>query len=569
MDAAGRLIGSEGALAGVTAALRDGRIAAVKGLGGYQLLADAASSDAVTRLRERKRRLVKPLAVMVGSLDEAEQLAHLDDVERRLLVDPAGPIVVVRRRVESLIATEIAPGFQSVGILLPTTPLHAQICDRVRRPLVCTSGNLEGEPLVYDERDAQDRLRGIADVWLHHDRPIARPIDDSVVRVIAGTPCVLRLARGYAPHVLPMDSRFYGGPLVAVGGEQKSAIALWNGSQAILGPHVGDVNDAATFDRWTEQLNALAGLYGIDPTSTEIVHDQHPDYPTTHWARGFHRSQAVQHHHAHIAAVLMEHHLLGREAIGLAWDGTGYGNDATVWGGECLRATMGDFRRAHYLRPFPLIGGERAIREPWRVAAALVRDALGPEQAAARAYDGASRDQVQACLQVAARPQLSTFTSSMGRLFDGVAALVLGKAAAGDEGRPAMLLEEVCDLSAAGTYAFACSDPSDQIDWRPPVREALADIERGESPGAVAMRFHRAVADLGAEIAGRYPDLPLVTSGGVFQNRVLGELLAERVADRASGWLRPLFVPPGDGGLAAGQLAVASARAIALGSRKD
>jgi hydrogenase maturation protein HypF len=567
VDESGRTIGPDEALPTAARALRAGRIVALKGLGGYQLLVDAGSPDAVRRLRLRKRRPTKPLAVLVRAIDEAERIAWLDESERRLLLDPAGPIVVVRRRSDAPLAAEVASGFQTVGLMLPTTPLHALLCDGAGRPLVCTSGNLDGEALAYDEREAEEQLRGIADLWLHHDRPIVRPIDDSVVRVIAGKPCFLRLARGYAPLVLSTQPDFFTGPMVALGGDQKGAIALGNGSQAVLGPHVGDLSGAAACERWVEQLESFAELYGVSPGAAEFVHDRHPDYFTTGWARQFRRRQAVGHHHAHVAAVLLEHDMFDREVIGLAWDGTGYGDDGSAWGGEFLRATTHDYRRVARLRPFSLVGGDQAIREPWRVAVELVREALGPAEATSWKWDDVPTDQTRACLEIAERPGLSHSTSSMGRLFDGVAALVLGLSTAGDEGRPAMLLEDACDRDVQCGYSFAATSPNGDMDWRPVVRAIVADVGRGEAPGTVAMRFHRAVADLAAGIAAAHVDLPLVTAGGVFQNRVLGDLLAERVSGRDSGWLRPVAVPIGDGGLAAGQLAVAAARSSS--SRKD
>jgi hydrogenase maturation protein HypF len=560
VDEAGRITTGGSALDAAAAALGDGRIVALKGLGGYQLLVDATSVEAVRRLRERKGRKTKPLAVLVRSLDDAERLALLNDAERRLLADPAGPIVVVRRRAEATLTAEVAPGSNSVGLMLPTTPLHALLCDRVRRPLVCTSGNREGKPLAYDEQDAERELRGITDVWLHHNRTIARPVDDSVVRVVAGSPCFLRMARGYAPLVLPRPVGNIDVPLVALGGEQKSAIALWNGSQAVLGPHVGDLTDAAICERWVEQLESLATLYGISLDSAEIVHDRHPNYFSTGWGARYLRRQTMQHHHAHIAAVLLEHGELNREVLGLAWDGTGYGDDGTVWGGECLRATGRDYRRVAHLRLLPMVGGERAIREPWRVATAAVADALGPDTAAQLAWPDVAPAQVQSVITAMSRPRLSPSTSSMGRLFDVVAALTLGTATAEDDGRPAMLLEQSCDVSDRGMYAFDYQVETGMIDWRPVVAGVVGDLHRGTSPGAVAMRFHRAVAELAGLVAAAHPDLPLVTAGGVFQNAVLVELLIERVADRGTGWLRSQIVPPGDGGLAAGQLAVAAAR---------
>jgi hydrogenase maturation protein HypF len=559
VDDTGQAVGDHAALDAAAAWLLEGRIVALKGLGGYQLLADATSTEAVRRLRRRKHRPVKPLAVLVGSLGEAARLASLCAAAERLLSDRTGPIVVVRRRDDALLSSEVTAGLRSVGIMLPTTPLHALLCDLVQRPLVCTSGNREGEPLVYEQQAAETTLRGLADAWLHHDRPILRPIDDSVVRVIDGEPCFLRLARGHAPLVLPW-ARVNRTSLIALGGEQKSAVALANGAQAVLGPHIGDLTSASVCERWEEQMESLARLYGIESNEASFVHDLHPEYFSTQWAARFPRRLGVQHHHAHIAAVMLEHGALDRAVLGLAWDGTGYGEDHTIWGGECLIATSRNYRRVAWLRPFTLLGGEQAVREPWRVAVALVRDALGPQAAMQLHWPEVSPEQIQAAVELACKPHLSPRTSSMGRLFDGVAALTLGVSQALDEGRPAMLLEDACDCAASGQYSFAAREDNSASDWRPVVSAIVNDLQRNVNPGVIAMRFHRAVANLAIAQANADPQLPLVTGGGVFQNAVLMELMAVGLSARRAGWLRPRALPPGDGGLAAGQLAVAAAR---------
>lgn len=559
-DANGQFSEGGAALQMAVEALRLGKIVAVLGVGGYQLLTDACSTDSVRRLRERKRRPTKPLAVLVGSLEEANRLAVLNDAERALLRSAAGPIVVVRRRTETLPAAEIAPGLSTVGLMLPTTPMHALLCDQFAGPMVCTSGNLEGDPLVYDIGGATCALRGIADVWLHHDRPVVRPVDDSVVQIIDDESCILRLARGYAPHVLPPLPFDLPRPIIALGGEQHSAFALWNGSQAVLGPHIGDLHSAGTCERWVHCVESTAELYGVDVAAAEIVHDRHPDYFSTQWARRFPHRHEVQHHHAHVAAVLGEHGVWDREVLGLAWDGTGYGDDGTIWGGECLRADVRGFRRIAGLRPFAMLGGEAAVHEPWRIAIALVCDALGPEAAGRLSLRGVDASRIEALIALMSKPRLTIQTSSMGRLFDGIAALALGTTTADYEGRPAILLEESCDPYGSGSYSFHWNTATGEIDWREVVARVADDLAQGTSPGIVAMRFHRAVADLAAVLAAAHPELPLVTSGGVFQNKVLGELMVERVGKRSAGWLRPRSIPPGDGGLAVGQLAIVAAR---------
>jgi len=544
------------AIAAAACILRQGRIVALRGLGGYQLLVDAESEEAVVRLRERKRRRAKPLAVMVRSLSHARELAVLDDVESTCLAAPSGPIVVVRRRPESPVAPSVSGELATVGLMLPTTPLHALLCDAARTPLVCTSGNREGEPLVFEPIHAVPRLEGLADAWLEHDRVIRRPLDDGVVRVIAGRPVGIRLARGLAPLSLPIPSLQ---PREALGGHQKAAIALSNGEQAILGPHIGDLDEGATRDRFDQQRGELAKLYGLE--QRETVCDLHPDYHTSRLAEHSGEPVRVQHHHAHVVAAMLEAGWLDREVLGVAFDGTGYGPDGTIWGGEVLLATVARYERLGHLRPFALAGGERAVREPWRVAVALVRDAVSDE-AAARLGDVRAAPSDADCdrlLTLLQNPRLCAVTTSAGRLFDAVAAIALGAIRCDFEGQAAMRLETVCDRDALGSYTMPVERDSRtnrfQLDWRPVIRSVLRDRLAGAAPGTIAMRFHRAAADSVSELVRVLPPYPVVLGGGVFQNRVLVELLAGRFDAMRRPVGLPGWIPPNDGGLAAGQLA--------------
>ncbi len=541
------------AVPAAAAALRDGRIVALRGLGGYQLLVDATLPEAVERLRQRKQRRGKPLAVMVPSLAAASQLARLDDTERGLLQSPAGPIVVVAARDDARLAPAVTNGLNTIGLMLPTTPLHWLLLDAVQRPLVCTSANVEGEPLVYEASSSATPLCGVADLWLEHDRPIRRPLDDSVVRVMAGQPVAIRLARGYAPLPLALNCET---PLLALGGHQKAALALCNGSQAVLGPHIGDLETVAARQRFVAQLHDLSRLYGS--SEGQLVCDQHPEYFTTVWAES-HQARGltqVQHHHAHVVAGMLEHGWLDRQVLGVSFDGTGYGTDCTIWGGEFLRATAAGFERVGHLRPFSLPGGERAVREPWRVATALVREAAGDEAAARLAFH---TGEAHSLLPVLRSPRLCPTTTSAGRLFDGVAALILGSERCEFEGQAAMLLEAACDLSQPGAYEFVITAGAPrQLDWRPLVQRILRDRTTGVPPACMATRIHRGLARAIFELCRCYAPLPVVLGGGVFQNRVLVELLAElfHAADQRVGL--PGMIPPNDGGLAAGQLAVAA-----------
>ncbi|MEQ8789627.1 MAG: carbamoyltransferase HypF [Pirellulaceae bacterium] len=555
-DAQGRNCGAgDAALTFVVDALRAGRIVAVKGLGGYQLLVDACDEAAVQRLRRRKQRAAKPLAVMVTSVDAARRVAHLDQAEVNAIMGAANPIVVLRAKAANRLASSIHPGLDWVGVMLPTTPLHALIAERLGRPLVCTSGNRDGEPLACDERAAEAALSDVCDVWLHHDRPIARPIDDSVIRVIAGRPVSLRLARGLAPLPLALPTE---PAILALGGHMKSAAAWSNSRQAVLGPHVGDLDTLAARERWLEQLAAWRELYRFQATT--LVHDLHPDYFTTTWAASQSQSTlAVQHHHGHIVAGMLQQGWLDRQVLGVAWDGTGFGPDGTIWGGEFLIASARGYHRAASLRPFRLPGGEAAVRQPWRVAAGLVAQSSpsGELQREFPVYD------VQALLNVSRVDAVSPVTSSAGRLFDAAAHLILGIERVDFEGQAAMMLESAADRTAPHAYRFSVNDGGTEkvacplLDWRPLVAGVCGDRRAGVAPGVMAMKFHRALARGIAAVCRRHSHLPVVLGGGVFQNRLLTELVVEQLADHPQPLGLPGVIPPGDGGLAAGQLAVA------------
>ncbi|QDU38107.1 Carbamoyltransferase HypF [Maioricimonas rarisocia] len=533
--------------------IHSGGIVTLKGIGGYQLLCDATSGEAVRRLRNRKRRRSKPLPVML----EEQALVSPPPPELDAFNSPANPIVLVPDDCVPGLAPGVATGLDTVGIMRPTTPLHRQLLQQAQRPLVATSGNVEGEPLAYINAAAHQELSPVADLLLHHDREIVRPIDDSVVRIIAGREVTIRAGRGIAPLPLKLHCD---GQLLAIGGHQKVALALSNGEQCVLGPHIGNLDTAPARQRFEEQTRQLMQLYGCRPE--RIVRDLHPDYFTTRWAAEQGTEQlAVQHHHAHVVAGMLEHGWLDRTVLGVAFDGTGYGTDGTIWGGEFLVATAGRFHRAASLRQFVLPGGEQAVRQPWRIAVALVADACGRDRAAQLFKAKIPEEQLQSTIDVAARG-LGAQTSSMGRLFDGAAALILGLTDASFEGEPAMQLEAASDPEADGTYELTIDDSTTmlRIDWRPMIQQILRDREAGIPTGTMATRFHRAVATAVSGIAARFPQSPVVPSGGCFQNRVLSEMLAAMLEGHPQpvGW--PGRIPPNDGGLAAGQLAIAAAR---------
>ena len=554
-DATGRKIANQSdAVKAAAAALQQGQIVALRGLGGYQLLVDATSDHAVEKLRQRKRRYGKPLSVMVSSLLEADKLVYLDDSERADLSSPAAPIVLLASRSHSGLAESINAGLNTLGIMLPTTPLHWLLLQKCSCPLVVTSANQEGEPLAYQRESIRSQLKSVADLWLENDRPIERPIDDSVVRRMAGRRVTIRLARGLAPLSLGLECDM---SLTALGGQQKTAFALCNGHQSILGPHIGDLDRLASCERFQKQLESVQQLYGVSQCA--LVCDAHPDYFTTQWAsQQSVVPETVQHHHAHIVAGMLEQGWLDRQVLGVAFDGTGWGDDKTIWGGEFLLSTATNYSRVGHLRPIHLPGGESAIREPWRIAVSLVAQAAGKAAVSRLKFE---RDLVEPLLKIVDSKRFSPLTTSAGRLFDGVAALILGVKHCEYEGQAAMLLEAICDRSDAGCYEIPLqvSKPV-QLDWRPLVSQILTDRDAGVSPAMMAMRFHRGLARAIAGLCGQFAPLPVVMGGGVFQNRYLIELLVEEMEQNGQPLGLPGTIPPNDGGLAAGQLAVAVSR---------
>lgn len=555
-----KVFGSE-AVAWAVSVLRQGQIVALRGVGGYQLLVDAMNRDGVSRLRHRKQRAEKPFAILVADLEHASRIAVLSEKEAEVLCSVENPILLVRRRATSAIADNIHPGLREVGIMLPTTGIHERLVSEFGRPLVCTSANASGDPIIYEVSCATYELATIADLFLHHDRPILRPLDDTVARVMAGHVVYLRLARGAAPLRinLPIQQS-----IVALGGQLKSAIAWTNGSQAVLGPYLGDLESVASRQRFVHHVNDMTQLYRVD--ADLWLHDLHPDYFTSRWAIEDGRpTWAVPHHEAHVAAGILEHQLWHRPLVGFAWDGAGWSEEGIVSGGEVYAVEgSGTMSRVASWRPFVLPGGDLAAREPWRIALSLLDQCQDAETVELFARQRFPHRPSKELLQWIRRDRTLTKTTSVGRIFDGVAAICLGLCRLEFEGQAAMLLEALADEQASGVYPVpvemisgskhpVASSQLAEIDWRPMIRSILGDHLRGVSPGTISQRFHRSLAGVVRNLADRFGDWPIVLGGGVFQNRVLVELCADSVG--AGRFHISTAIPPNDGGLAAGQLA--------------
>ena len=570
-----------------------GEILAIKGIGGFHIACDATDAAAVARLRERKHRDAKPFALMARDLAVIRRYADASDAECSVLESPAAPIVLLRANGPERLPQAIAPGLDQLGFMLPYTPLHVLIMQRLDRPVVMTSGNLSDEPQAIDNDEAVERLGGIADFALVHDRAIVNRIDDSVLRFAAGAPRILRRARGYAPGRMALPPGFEAVPeILAYGGELKSTFCLVKDGAAILSQHQGDLENAATLADYEKNLGLYAALFEHHPAV--LAADRHPEYlPAKHareaaGARGLQLVE-VQHHHAHIASCLAENGR-AREAgpvLGIALDGLGFGDDGTLWGGEFLLADYAGYRRLGTFKPVPMLGGAQAIREPWRSTYAHLSAALGWQDFAAR-YGGLELcsflDRMpRATLDAMLRRGINTpLASSCGRLFDAVAAaLSLCREWARYEGEGAMLLEAAVDHAAleggdhAPAYPFAVHRPAPgdlaYIDTLPMWQALLDDLGRGTPAGVIAARFHaglaRAVAAMAAqaisnvEAEGVAIDT-IALSGGCFQNRVLLEQVMARLAALGRAVLTQSEVPSNDGGLALGQACIAAAAVL-------
>ena len=536
------------ALLAAAAALRGGHVVAAKGIGGYHLMADARDAAAVRRLRARKKRDEKPFALMFPSLEAIRAACEVSEPERKWLASQAAPIVLLEKRAGAkALADEVAPGLPWIGAMLPYAPLHHLLMGELGFPVVATSGNLTDEPICTDNDEARARLGEIADFFLMHDRPIARPMDDSVLAVCGGEPLTMRRGRGLSPHSLPLAGAPDG--WVAAGAQMKSAVALTVGGNAVISPHIGDLDHDGAARLWERAVADLTGLHGLKPVAAAV--DLHPGYASTQGASAWGVPVAgVQHHHAHIAACMAENGLDG-PVLGIAWDGTGLGADGTIWGGEFLVCTRAEFRRVAWLRPFPLVGGDAAAREPRRAALGVLRE-MGSDHVP----PGCSKAELAVLDGMLAEGFNVVRTSSAGRLFDAVASLLGVCQKMSHEGQAAMRLEALAGEGPAEAYPFAWS--GDALDWGPMVSAMLSS---GEPAALAAARFHATLAEMMVAAARRAGLRDVCLSGGCFQNRRLLATASKRLEEEGFRVGRHREIPPNDAGICLGQLAVASARA--------
>jgi hydrogenase maturation protein HypF len=570
-----------GTIADVAAALRRGEIVALKGIGGFQLLVDARQPEAVARLRQRKHREEKPFALMMPSLEAAREYCEISPTEQELLESQAAPIVLMRPRTDTDIAWNVAHCSPYLGVMLPYSPLHHLLMRECPFPIIATSGNRSDEPIAIGNEEAATRLKDIADHFLMHNRPIVRACDDSVVRLTRGRAGILRRARGYAPLGIHMSREV--APVLAVGGHLKNTVAIGVGQNIFLSQHIGDLETLEARHAFERAIDDLCRLYSFTPEA--VVCDLHPDYASTHWAeKAGLPIIRVQHHQAHVAACAAENNVED-PYLGISWDGTGYGLDGAIWGGEFFRVENHQYERVAHLRPFALPGGDAAVREGWRSAASLLfelekqkipglANPTGPLDKL-RASSGApvvEENEKRGMPHVSPllrdlggqNPRVQTMlerginlipTTSVGRLFDAVSSITGLAQQNRFEGQAAMLLEnEIGALRIEEAYPLLSGD------WGPLIVEVLRDTREGVPIPQIAARFHNALVNWVVEVAGQVALNHIVLSGGVFQNRYLTERTATTLESLGFVVHTHRQVPPNDGGIALGQVVMSSAK---------
>lgn len=551
-----RLVGGDGEPVAVAAALlRAGKVLAVKGIGGFHLAVLASHEGAAATLRGRKHREDKPFAVMVSDVDEAALVAELDPAAVDLLTSRRRPIVLLDRRAGAPVARSVAPGNRQLGVMLPYSPLHHLLLRAVGAPIVLTSGNVSDEPIAYQDDDARQRLAGIADAVLTHDRAIHIRTDDSVVRPFRGKATVLRRSRGYVPEPVPIRWPVRR-PVLACGAELKNTFCLAKDRHAFLSHHIGDLENYETLRSYVDGIEHFRRLFDIEPEL--VAHDLHPEYLSTKHAKGLTGVEmvGVQHHHAHIASCLADNGEPG-PVIGVAFDGLGYGLDGTIWGGEFLLADLAGFERLAHLAPVPLPGGTAAIKQPWRMAAAYLDAAYGDDLPEDLDVVRRNESSWRPVLAIARNNLNSPLTSSAGRLFDAVSALLGVRDTINYEGQAAVELEQLADPAERSAYPASVGEMGTDL-----VRAAAEDLRAGVARPVIAARFHNGVVDAVARVCAGLRDrtgvATVALSGGVFQNLLLLSGCVDRLRDNGFRVLTHSRVPTNDGGISLGQAVVAS-----------
>jgi len=549
------------ALLEACAVINKGGIAAVKGLGGFHLIIDAANDQAIRRLRRLKFREEKPLALMYPDLEMVKADCELTDLEKQLLCSPESPIVLLKRKNTSKndsvnVCPAVSPDNPYLGIMLAYTPLHRLLMAELKSPIVATSGNIADEPMCIDENEALVRLGDIADVFLVHNRPIARHVDDSIVQVMMEREMILRRARGYAP--LPIISKKTVSSVLAVGGHLKNSVAISQEKQFFISQHIGDLESKPAYDTFANVIKSLSDLYDFNPEI--IACDKHPDYISTKYAvdSGITRVE-VQHHFAHILSCMAENKLDG-PVLGVSWDGTGYGTDGTIWGGEFLKVDKMSFSRAAHLRTFCLPGGEKAIKEPWRTALGLLYEIYNSQLFSTNKIEHIhtlNADNKNILQKMLEQKINAPLTSSAGRLFDAVASITDICQTMSFEGQAAMKMEFAAEnYTTDDYYAFKIDRKQKPyiIDWEPAILEIFKDLEKSKPTEQIAAKFHNTLVEMIVEAASHVGEKRIVLTGGCFQNRYLTERAIIRLTKSGFQPYWHHLVPPNDGGICLGQL---------------
>lgn len=565
-DEKGNVISEKhGALLEAVQAIKSGKIIALKGIGGFHLIADARNENAVQELRNRKHREEKPLALMYPDINTVQCDCEVSDFEKRLLLSPESPIVLLKKKNNIELAESVAPGNPYLGVMLPYSPLHHILVKELGFPIVATSGNLSDEPICTDELEALIRLKGIADLFLVHNRPIVRHVDDSIARIISGREMVTRRARGYAPLPVQLNKKLP--TLLAVGAHLKNNISISVDNNVFISQHIGDLETAEAYNSFEHVINDLTGIYEIKPDT--VVCDKHPDYLSTNYANHSGLNvESIQHHYTHIASCMADNELTGK-VLGVSWDGTGYGDDGTIWGGEFFLADEKSYNRIAHLRTFKLPGGEKAIKEIHRTAIGILYEIFGKDVISKNELipvNNTPEKELKMFGKILEGNINSPVTSSAGRLFDAVSALIGISNYAHYEGQAAMQLEFAAEsVNTNDFYVFKILDNSKKdsdikytIDWGPVILSIINDIKKQISKSIISAKFHNTLSNIILEIAKRVGETRVVLSGGCFQNKYLIEKTINLLQKEGYKPYWHQRVPTNDGGISLGQIAAAA-----------